>query len=99
MAIAWVYRVYLNPDWLWTVGAPAQSECCFQCCAICPTGAGVRYGNLSAAHRGGGDVVEDAGNDIDLVGVAVSKYENKTGKKTPANMTVAAFVPINKVQS
>lgn len=39
-------------------------------------------------------MVEDTGNDIDIVGVGASKYENETGKKAPANMTLAVLIPI-----
>ena len=39
-------------------------------------------------------MVEDAGNDIDIVGVGASEYKNETGKKAPANMTLAVLIPI-----
>lgn len=39
-------------------------------------------------------MVEDAGNDIDIVGVGASEYKNETGKKAPANMMLAALIPI-----
>ena len=42
-------------------------------------------------------MVEDAGNDIDIVGVVASKYEDETGKKAPANMTLAVLIPITSV--
>ena len=39
-------------------------------------------------------MVEDAGNDIDIVGVGASEYKNKTGKKALANMMLAVLIPI-----
>ena len=39
-------------------------------------------------------MVEDAGNDIDIVGVGASEYKNETGKKAPANMMLAVLIPI-----
>ena len=39
-------------------------------------------------------MVEDAGNDIDIVGVGASKYENEIRKKAPANMTLAVLISI-----
>ena len=38
-------------------------------------------------------MVEDAGNDIDIVGVGASEYKNKTGKKALANMMLAVLIP------
>ena len=39
-------------------------------------------------------MVEDAGNDIDIVGVGASEYKTETGKKAPANMMLAVLIPI-----
>lgn len=39
-------------------------------------------------------MVEDAGNDIDIVGVGASEYKNETGKKAPANMMLAFLISI-----
>lgn len=39
-------------------------------------------------------MVEDAGNDIDIVGVGASEYKNETGKKAPANTILAVLIPI-----
>jgi len=39
-------------------------------------------------------MVENAGNDIDIVGVGASEYKNKTGKKALANMMLAVLIPI-----
>ena len=39
-------------------------------------------------------MVENAGNDIDIVGVGASEYKNETGKKAPANMMLAVLIPI-----
>ena len=92
LVIAWIYRVYLNLDWLWIVGTSTQSKYCFQGYAVCSTGTSIWHGNLSAAHRRNCDVVEDAGNDIDFVGVVIGKCEDKVGKKAPANITLATLL-------
>nr|WP_181718456.1 hypothetical protein [Psychrobacter sp.] len=46
----------------------------------------IRYGDFRAAHRGRSDVVEDAGDDVDIVGVVAGKCGAKAGKKAPANI-------------
>lgn len=86
LAITWVYRVHLNPDRFWTMGASAQSKYCLQGYAVCSTGTNIRYGDFRAAHRGRSDVVEDAGDDVDIVGVVAGKCEAKAGKKAPVNI-------------
>ena len=39
-------------------------------------------------------MVEDAGNDIDIVGVGASEYKNENGKKAPVNTILAVLIPI-----
>ena len=77
LAIAWVYRLCLNPYWLRTVGAFAESKYCLQGCAVFATGTHIWHGNLSAAHRRGSDVVEDAGDDVDLVRIDTIECETR----------------------
>ena len=67
LAIAWFYSLYLNPDWLWIVGASAGAKYRLQGYALCSTGARIRYGDFSAAHRRSGYMVEDASNGAHLI--------------------------------
>lgn len=67
LAIAWFYSLYLNPDWLWIVGASAGAKYRLQGYALCSTGAHIRYGDFSATHRRGGHMVEDASNGAHLI--------------------------------
>ena len=76
LAIAWVYCIHLNTDRLRTVGTSAQSKYRLQGYAVCFTSTSIQYGNVSAAVRGSGDVVEDVGNAIDFVRAVTSKCEN-----------------------
>ena len=39
-------------------------------------------------------MVADAGDDFGFVRVVIGKYEDKAGKKVPANITLAAVIPI-----
>ena len=87
-------HLHLNPDWLCTVAIFAQSKYCLQGYAVSSTNASIWYGNLSIAHRRNSDVVEDAGDDFGFVRVVIGKYEDKAGKKVPANITLAAVIPI-----
>lgn len=75
LAITWVYRVYLNPSGLRTLGTSTQSKYCLQGYAICSISTGIRYDNVRSAYRRSCNVVENVGNDIDIVGVIISKRE------------------------
>lgn len=75
VAIAWIYRLYLNLDWLWTMGASARAKYGLQGSAICSTDSHIRYGNLSAAHRRGINVVEDAGDGAYFIGTDTGECE------------------------
>ena len=77
MVVAWVYCIHLNTYRLRTLGAFAQSKYRLQGYAVCFTSTGIRYDNVSAAVIGSGDVVEDAGNGIDLIRAITSKCENR----------------------
>ncbi|BBI67848.1 hypothetical protein PKHYL_20390 [Psychrobacter sp. KH172YL61] len=82
VAVAWVYRVYLNPSRLRTLGTSTQSKYCLQGYAICSISAGIRYDNVRSAYGRSCNVVENAGNDIDIVGVITSKCEIWDKEKT-----------------
>ena len=98
LAIAWVYCIYFNPYWFWIVGSSAWSKYCLQGYTFCPTGAGIRYGNLSAAHRRSSYVVEDAGDDIDLIRIIAGKCKDGAGGKASINPTLAPIVSINLIK-
>ena len=76
LVIAWIYRLCLNPDWLWTVGTSAGAKYRLQGYAFCSTGAHIRYGDLSAVHRRGGDMVEDASDDAHFIWIDIGKCED-----------------------
>ena len=76
LAIAWFYSLYLNPDWLWIVGASAGAKYRLQGYALCSTGAHIRYGDLSATDRRDNNVVEDASDGVDFIGVDTSKCKD-----------------------
>ena len=59
------------------MGAFAQSKYCLEGYAICSTSAGIRYDDFSAADRRDSNVVEDAGNAIDLVRTGTGKCEDR----------------------
>ena len=44
-------------------------------------------------------MVADAGDDFGFVRVVIGKYEDKAGKKVPANITLAAVIPITDVMT
>ena len=77
VAIAWVYRLYLNLDWLWTMGASTGAKYGLKGYAFCFTGADIWYGDLSAADRRDNNVVEDARDGAYLIGIDTGKCETR----------------------
>lgn len=71
VAIAWIYRLCLNLDWLWIMGASAGAKYRLQGYAFCSTGSHIRHGDLSAADRRDSNVVEDAGNDAHFIRIDI----------------------------
>ena len=72
LAIAWVYRVHLNTDWLWTLVTLTRAKYSLKSYAICLAGARIRYDNLSAVYWGSRNVVENAGNGVDFIWIGIS---------------------------
>lgn len=71
MAVTWVYCLYLNLDWLWTLGTLAGAKYRFQGDAFCLVGTSIWHGNLSAAHRRAGNVVEAAGDGAYFIRIGI----------------------------
>lgn len=59
------------------MGTLTQSKYRVQGYAVCTIGARIRYGDLSTTHRRSGDLVEDAGHDVDLIRTAIGECENE----------------------
>ena len=77
LAIAWIYRIHLNADWLWALVTLACAKYGLKSYAICLAGARIRYGDLSTAYGGSCDVVEDAGNAVYPIGIGISECEDR----------------------
>ena len=82
VAVTRIYRIYLNLSRFWTLGTSTQSKYCLQGYAICSISAGIRYDNVRSAYGRSCNVVENAGNDIDIVGIIISKREIWDKEKT-----------------
>jgi len=81
LAIAWIYRIHLNADWLWTLVTLARAKYSLKSYAICFAGARIRHGDLSAAYGGSRNVVEDAGNGVDFIWIGAGKFESTVWEK------------------
>ena len=91
LAIAWIYRIYLNADWLWTLVTLACTKYGLKSDAICLAGTRIRYGDLSAAYGGSCNMVEDVGNAIDLVRAVTNKCENR--QKAAISLIIDTKIP------
>lgn len=71
------------------MGTLTQSKYRVQGYAVCTIGARIRYGDLSTTHRRSGDLVEDAGHDVDLIRAVIGECENEKKLLTMTTKTLS----------